>query len=121
MKKNGFVSTSLIYTFFVIFLLLMIFLVGSYSNIRFLLDEYKHDIKNSFAEAKSADINVHIMVYNSNIEEYEPIKKLPNNNYVFENEKSYCKNNSKISYINGEIAVEAKKKDTCYAYFKNKN
>ena len=45
MKKNGFVSTALIYTFFILFLLLMLFLLNSYSSIRFLMEQYKYDIK----------------------------------------------------------------------------
>ena len=43
MKKNGFVATSVIYSFFIIFLLLMLFIINSYSRIRILLEDYKND------------------------------------------------------------------------------
>lgn len=118
-NKNGFISTSLVYTFFIIFLMLMIFLINSYSRVRFLLDEYKNDIKNTFAEASSADINVHIMIWDSKTEEYELMENLPSFGYVFQKSPvSYCKNGASISYVNGSISVSSVGKDTCYAYFR---
>lgn len=119
MKKNGFISTTLIYTFFIIFLLLMVFLLNSYSNIRFLLSEYKYDIKNSFASSGIADINLHIMVWNSNTFEYEIEEEVPRFGYSYENAISYCKNGSVMMYLNGKLKVAAAKKDECYAYFKS--
>lgn len=122
MKKNGFVSTSLIYTFFVIFLLLMVFLLHSYSRIRFLLEDYRYDIKDSFASADGADINLYIMVWNRVTQEYELTDTLPPYGYKFIDGSegkigSYCKNGSTITYQNGNVSVSANRKDYCYAYF----
>lgn len=118
MKKNGFISTSLIYTFFILFLLLMIFLLNSYSSIRFLLERYKYDIKDSFAEASLADINLFLMVWNENTQEYEINDEIPVFGYYYEPNYSYCKNGSTISYVNGSVSITASRRDTCYAYFR---
>lgn len=118
MKKNGFVSTSLIYTFFIIFLLLMLFLLNSYSRIRFLLEDYKYDIKNSFANLSVADINVYFMVFDNSTGEYELVDSMPYFGYNYEPEFSYCKNGSTITYQGGNISVTASRRDSCYAYFK---
>lgn len=118
MKKNGFVSTSLIYTFFIVFLLLMLFLLNSYSRVRFLLEDYKYDIKDSFANASVADINVYFMLWDSVTQEYELTDNMPVFGYVYEPEFSYCKNGSQISYTNGNISVTASRRDSCYIYFK---
>lgn len=118
MKKNGFISTSLIYTFFIIFLLLMLFLLNSYSRIRFLLEDYKYDIKESFASIGTADLNVYFMVWDKTTEEYELTKKLPEFGYTYESEFSYCKNGSIITYNGGNISISASRKDSCYVYFK---
>ena len=117
MKKNGFVSTSLIYTFFFIFLLLMLFLLNSYSRIRFLLEDYKYDIKESFANLSVADINVYFMVWDNTTEEYELTKNMPSFGYIYEPEISYCKNNSVITYNGGSVSITASRKDSCYVYF----
>jgi len=118
MKKNGFVSTSLIYTFFILFLLLMIFLLNSYSSTRFLLDRFKYDIKNSFADEGFADINLQFLVWNDLTGEYELQKEIPGFGYYFEPEYSYCKNGSNMTYSNGNVTVSAVRKDICYAYFR---
>ena len=118
MKKNGFVSTSLIYTFFVVFLLLMLFLLNSYSRIRFLLEDYKYDIKNSFLDMDGADINLIIKVWNNTTNEYETVDEMPLFGYTFESEFSYCRNGSILTYENGNISVTATRRDFCYAYFK---
>lgn len=126
MNRKGFVSTSLIYTFFIIFLLLMIFLLNSYSRIRFLLEDYKIDIKESFAELNSADINLYFYAWDSKTLEYELVNSMPTFGYEFieydeDKPSSYCKNGSTISYQNGNISVSASRKDSCYAYFKELN
>jgi len=118
MNKKGFISTTLIYTFFILFLLLMLFLLNSYSRIRFLLEEYRYDIKNSFAEESGGDINLYFMVWDSRSGEYEIKNEMPPFGYAYEPEFSYCKNGSTISYINNSIFITATKKDYCYAYFK---
>jgi len=85
MKKNGFVSTSLIYTFFVLFLFLMVFLLNSYSSNRFLTEQFKNDIKNTFAEASNADINLFIMIWDDLSGDYELSDEIPTFGYYFEN------------------------------------
>lgn len=118
MNKKGFISTSLIYTFFIVFLSLMLFLLNSYSRIRFLLEEYRYDIKNSFAEEAGADINLYFMVWDSKTGEYEVRSEMPPFGYAYEQEFSYCKNGSTIANINDSISITATKKDYCYAYYR---
>ena len=64
MKRNGFVSTALIYTFFIIFLTLMVYLLSSYANKRILLNSYKEDIKKSFIN-ENIDVTLFYMVWNN--------------------------------------------------------
>lgn len=120
-KKNGFISSSLIYSFFFMFLLLMIYLLNSYSTNRSLLETYKYDIKNNFASKDLGDINLVLMVYNSDTEEYEETEKLPGVGYLMESKYSYCKNGSSINYTNGFVRVESSSTDACYIYFKKVN
>ena len=106
MKKNGFISTSLIYTFFIVFLLMMIFLLNSYSRVRFLLEEFKYDIKESFANESIADVNLYFVIYDSTTGGYEITNEMPSFGYSYDSEFSYCKNGSKITYINNHISVK---------------
>ncbi len=117
MKKNGFVSTTLIYTFFVIFLLLMVFLLNSYSSVRFMLDSIKYDLKDGFAYENSADLNLYTYVWDNNTKEYELASEIPSFGYVLNEEVSYCKNGSTLTYSNGELVLSSTRKDSCYAYF----
>ena len=117
MKKNGFVSTSLIYTFFILFLLLMLFLLNSYSRNRFLLEQYKSEIKESLFELSKADINLYVMVWNKITHDYDLRGNIPVFGYEYEEEVSYCKNNSIIEYNDGAIRLTSEGKDSCYAYF----
>lgn len=121
MKKNGFISTTLIYTFFIIFLLLMILVLNSYSSKRFLLEKYIFDIRSSFIEKAGADIDLYIMVFDISSQEYEIKKDVPLFGYKFNSTLSFCKNNSNISFENDKVIVKAKKKDICYAYFDEMN
>ncbi len=120
MKKNGFISTTLIYTFFIIFLTLMLFLLNSYSRNRYLLSTYTYDIKNSFNNNSNKDLNIILRVWNENNKEYELVEELEDIEYVLEEDISYCKNGSEIQYINKELKINTDKKDTCYIYFKPK-
>lgn len=121
MNKKGFVSTSLIYTFFIVFLLLMLFLLNSYSRVRFLLEDYKRDIKESFVDLTKGDINLYIMVWNYASEEYELVDEVPTFGYDFDEEFSGCEDGGKISYSGGNISITASKKVDCYAYFVEKD
>ena len=49
-KKNGFISISIIYSFFVVFLLLMLLIMSTYINNRFSFTIYKNDIKKKNTE-----------------------------------------------------------------------
>lgn len=116
MKKNGFISTALIYTFFILFLILMVFLLNNYSSTRFLVDRYRYDIEEELYELSNADINMYVFVWDATDKEYKYISDIPASGY--EQSKSYCKNKSNIEYSNGEITISAKQKDFCYIYFR---
>ena len=118
MKKNGFISTSIIYTFFIVFLLLMLLLLNSYSSNRFLMEKYKNDIRNSFAEASLADINLFIMAWDESTQDYEQLEYIPTIGYYYESNYSYCVKGGTIDYNGADILVSTKGKDTCYAYFR---
>ena len=117
MKKNGFVASSLIYTFVVVFLGLMLFLLNSYYRVGNLADKYKLDIRTSLLNDKRADLNIDMMVWNEITKEYEKVKDVPKIGYYFESDYSYCENNSQLNYQNGIITL----KDYCYAYFKKRD
>ena len=120
MKKNGFVSTTVIYTFFILFLLLMVFIMNFYSSTRFLLEQYKIDIKETFAEISAADINLYYYLWSDYTGEYELTDKITGGSNVYKLERYYCKNNSPISYNNNKFTIDAKRKEECYAYFRSK-
>lgn len=121
MKKNGFVSTTLIYTFFILFLALMIFLLGSYSHNRHLLSSYKNDIKLSFVERAGQDINIYYMIYNDITEGYDLKKNIPSDDYALVESISSCNNGATITYENGKYKISAAKTDDCYLFFKPKS
>lgn len=121
MKKNGFVSTTLIYTFFILFLALMVFLLGSYSHNRHLLNTYKDDIKLSFVERTGQDINVYFMIYNDVTEGYDLKKNVPSDDYGIVETLSSCNNGARINYENGKYKISAAKTDDCYLFFKPKS
>lgn len=51
MKKNGFISISIIYSFFIVFMLLLLLIMSTYINNRFNFSIYKNDIKKKVTEA----------------------------------------------------------------------
>lgn len=116
MKNNGFISTALIYTFFILFLILMVFLLNNYSSTRFLVDRYRYDIEEEIYDLSNADINMYVYVWNDTDKEYKYTSSIPTGGY--EGSKSYCKNKSNIDYSSGEIIISAKQKDYCYIYFR---
>ncbi len=117
MKKNGFISTSLIYTFFIIFLTLLVFVISSYSKTRFLLNEYKDKIKEEFSDINTLDINLYFKVWNEETKEYELEYNMPKEGYIYKSDLSYCENGSTVKYENELVYVIPKQKDRCYAYF----
>lgn len=62
MQKNGFISTALIYSFFLVFLTFMTFLLHTYYHNEEILNDYKIRIKESFIK----EDNIHDEVYNEN-------------------------------------------------------
>lgn len=115
MKKDGFVSTALVYTFFVLFLMLMVFLINNYSSRRYLLYRQNNDIKEELYKLRGADIDLYIMIWNNTTKEYEYSYYAPSNGTL--DRKSYCKNGGTLNYENGEITINAKRRDECHAYF----
>ena len=119
-KKNGFVSTSLIYTFFILFLLLMIFLMNNYTSMRYIVEQYRINFRNDLKELSSADINLYFEVWDDVVQEYKISNEFPGSEYEFE-DISFCINGSLLSYDDGHINIAAKGKDYCYVYFRNSN
>lgn len=117
MKKNGFISTSLIYTFFIVFLLLMVLLIADYSNNRYLLQEYKATLKEDFYLENLADFNLYIYKYNASSKNYDLVNDVPSFGYYFNETTSYCVKGTKISFTDGKFNFPIDKKDVCYAYF----
>ena len=85
MKKNGFVSTALIYTFFIIFLTLIVFLINSYADKRILLNSYKEDIKKSFVN-EDKDVTMYYMVWNDETYKYEINNTMPTLGFIYNSE-----------------------------------
>ena len=56
-KKNGFISISIIYSFFLVFMLLLVLIMASYVNNRTSLNIYKKDIKVRIAK-NSSNLNL---------------------------------------------------------------
>lgn len=117
MNNKGFVSTALIYTFFILFLILMLLLLGKYSRTRFLLERYKNQIKEDMYELNNGDINVYFMVWDDNNNNWTIEKEIPRIGYSYEG--GQCDNGSTIQYEDGFITVDAQTKDTCFVYFKS--
>ena len=57
-RKNGFISISMIYSFFIIFLLLLSLIMTSYVNTRIRLNIYKKDIKKSYSDTEQSLFNI---------------------------------------------------------------
>lgn len=115
MNNKGFISTTLIYTFFILFLLLMVFLLNDYASTNFIIRNNRDDIEEELYELASADINLYVYTWDSTDGEYKYSNNIPT--YGFRENISYCKNHSVIEFANGEITVKATEKDYCYVYF----
>ncbi len=116
MKRNGFVSTALIYTFFIIFLTLMVYLLSSYANKRILLNSYKEDIKKSFIN-ENIDVTLFYMVWNNETLTYEINNTMPTLGYIYNGDLSNCNNGSIINYLDGNFTIDNTKEDMCFLYF----
>ncbi len=124
MKKNGFVSTALIYTFFILFLLLMIFLLNSYSSRRNQLESFKNQLKEDLNREISADINLYTLVKNgSNYELKRYVKlyehKLDSGSYCEKMSDEEC-GTPTITMDGDRLAVSSKCRVYCYAYLSKK-
>ena len=54
-KRNGFISISIIYSFFLVFMLMLLLILSSFINARMRLNIYKKDVKQSEA-AENQDV-----------------------------------------------------------------
>ena len=115
MKNKGFVSTAVIYAFFILFLLLMMFLLNSYASKRLLRDRLKEEIKEN-DKNDSYDIVVNFYIYNTANEDYVLTSSIPP--FLVELDHSNCDNGSEVNYDKGKVTVTAQGKDTCDLYFK---
>jgi hypothetical protein len=107
-KKNGFISISIIYSFFVIFLLMLVLIMSSYVNTRLRLNIYKKDIKRTYAVKEQSLFSkisglgtstIYKIVDGSKTLSYRYIGGDPNNYISFNNESwrivgAICKNNN---------------------------
>ena len=116
MKRNGFVSTALIYTFFIIFLTLMVYLLSSYASKRTLLNSYREDIKKSFVK-ENKDVTLYYMVWNRETLSYELNNTIPTLGYIYNSNLSNCSNGSIINYLDGNFNIDNTKEDICFLYF----
>lgn len=117
MNNKGFISSAVVYSFFIIFLILMVYLISSYSTVRFMLSQIKYDIRSGADLSMMGDLSLYIYVYDEEERDYTLANTIPLYGYDFE-EYSYCKNGSRISYMDGKINIVSPKKDICYAYFR---
>ena len=114
MKKNGFISISIIYSFFIIFMLTLVLIMTSYVNTRIRLNIYKKDIKKSYSVKETILYDKIIGLNTSTIYKddtknigYRYIGTDPNNYISFNNEiwrivGAICKNtscSSKSDYV----------------------
>lgn len=113
MKKNGFVSVTIIYTFFTTFLLLLVFLLNSYARADFLTEQIKQDIKDEPKDL-SADINLSVCVRDSESSACNQVNEVPKG--PFELKTASCDDNmaqNSIKYSNGRISFRASSKVNC--------
>ncbi len=85
MKKNGFISMGLIYTFFLIFLTFLTFMITNYKNNNHLLDEYKIRIKESFINTKiekNSKVDFKLYTINELGTDKKEVQNIPSNNYI---------------------------------------
>ena len=124
MKKNGFISTSLIYTFFLIFLTLMLLLLNSYAKNRTLLNEYKDKIKESFTVNNTTNNNNNEFIINVYVLENSERQLITYNedmtfdeNYTFQ--EFSCQNSSNITFneITRKLEIEKDTNDKCDVIF----
>ncbi len=113
MKKNGFISTTLIYTFFTTFLLLLVFLLNSYARTDFITEQIKEEIKNEPKDL-SNDVNLSVCIRNLNNDDCKPVSEIPNG--PFKLKTASCDNKvaqDSITYENGKISFTANDKVNC--------
>ena len=106
MKKNGFISISIIYSFFLMFLIFLALIMSSYINTRTRLNIYKNDIKKSYSVAQNPLFNkikdasnIYKITESSKIKSYRYTGSDPNNYISFNGETwriigAICKNSN---------------------------
>ncbi|MDE6285175.1 MAG: hypothetical protein K2M17_05460 [Bacilli bacterium] len=122
-KKNGFISTSVVYTFFFVFLMLLLFMINGYVNNRTLLRSVKTDIKNELSNGNfsrylisSAQADSFLIYHNAATTSYDAgdysyrfSGRSVNNNYVcFDSSASSCPSDNLyriVGVIDGKVKL----------------
>ena len=100
-RKNGFISISMIYSFFIIFLLLLSLIMTSYVNTRIRLNIYKKDIKKSYSIKETVLYDKIIGLNSSTI--YKDDTKNIGYRYIGTDPNNYISFNNEIWRIVGAI------------------
>ena len=116
MKKNGFISISVLYSFFIVFILLTTIILTSYTKNNLLIGRTVLDIKESFINKKNDTTKIYYLIFNEDDNNYEYSNEI-NENYIYNATKSYCKNGSKIINLNNNYVIDGNGIDICYVYF----
>lgn len=116
MKKNGFISMSLIYTFFLLFLTFITFLIISFRRENNLLDEYNKRIKESFLESDISDKRISVYIIKNGVKEKS--ESIPFDNYALVSES--C-NDGTIKYNNvtRKFKIKASNDTLCDVVFQD--
>ena len=116
MKKNGFISMSLIYTFFLLFLTFITFLITSFRMKNNLLDEYNKRIKESFLESDVSDKRINVYIIKNGVKEKS--ESIPFDNYAL---VSASCNNGTIKYNNvtRKFKIKASNDTLCEVVFQD--
>lgn len=126
-EKNGFISTALVYTFFILFLVLMVFIINSYSNNRYLLSQYKIKLEEELSELNSSDINLYVCARekdSTNCDYDSDINDLISHGYELEElacsklDGSPVDEDTISGSLNGnKITIQSTSRGSCFAYF----
>ena len=113
MNKKGFLSTSMVYSFFLVFLLMLLFIVASMINNRILVSRIVLDIKEdiygndiaSFIKDNASDTE---LIYKEEIDSYRYVGANPNNYVCFGSNISPCPSDNLyriIGIINNQVKI----------------
>ncbi len=133
MKKNGFISISVIYSFFLVFLMLLLFIINNLVNNRVLLNNVKEQVKNDISDSNFSRYLINhsdelglfkhdgSISTDANDNSYRYIGSNPNNYVCFD---SICNVEDMyriIGVINGKVKVIKYKSIENVVYDNNQN